>query len=148
MDLQNPTNKMSKSSESVNGVVLLVDEPGVIAKKLRSAVTDSGSDVRHDRDEKPGISNLVEIHAAATGTTPAAVEAEFDGQGYGAFKSAVADAVVELLAPVRERYLELERDPAEVDRLLAAGAAKARAQADTVLGRARRSIGLLPHDGA
>ena len=144
MDLQQPANKMSKSAESASGVVLLLDEPAAITKKLRSAVTDSGSEVRHDRDDKPGVANLIEIYGAATGATPAAVEAEFDGQGYGAFKSAVADAVIELLAPVRERYLELERDPAEVDRLLATGAAKARAHADEVLDRARRAIGLLP----
>jgi tryptophanyl-tRNA synthetase len=147
MDLQQPANKMSKSAESANGVVLLLDEPTVIAKKLRSAVTDSGSEVRHDREAKPGVSNLIEILAAATGASSASVEAEFDGQGYGAFKSAVADAVVELLTPVRERYLELERDPAEVDRLLATGAAKARAQADEVLARARRAVGLLPLAG-
>jgi tryptophanyl-tRNA synthetase len=147
MDLQNPANKMSKSADSANGTVLLVDEPAAIAKKVRSAVTDSGTEVRHDRDEKPGVSNLIEILAATTGTTPAAVEAEYDGQGYGAFKAAVADAVVELLAPVRARYLELERDPAEVDRLLAAGAAKARSHAVGVLARARRAIGLLPAEG-
>jgi tryptophanyl-tRNA synthetase len=144
MDLQRPTDKMSKSAESVNGVVLLLDEPTAITKKLRSAVTDSGSDVRYDPVEKPGISNLLEVHSAATARPIPELEAEYGTGGYGTFKSAVADAVVELLAPVRERYAELARDPAEVDRLLARGAKKARAIAGPVLERARRAAGLLP----
>ncbi len=144
MDLQTPMAKMSKSAESANGVVLLLDPPEAISKKIKAAVTDSGTDILHDRDTKAGVSNLIEIYAAATGSSIPKVEAEFEGQGYGAFKSSVAEAVVELLTPLQRRYGELERDPAEVDRLLGLGAAKARALADPVLDRARRAIGLLP----
>jgi tryptophanyl-tRNA synthetase len=144
MDLQLPTNKMSKSADSPQGTLLLLDPPETITKKIKSAVTDSGTEVRYDPVEKPGISNLLEIYAAAADVPVAKAEAEFDGQGYGAFKGAVADAVVELLAPVRARHDELGTDPAEVDRQLALGAAKAHAIADPVLERVRRAAGLLP----
>jgi tryptophanyl-tRNA synthetase len=147
MDLQNPENKMSKSVESPQGTVLLLDPPEAVTKKVKSAVTDSGTDVRYDPAAKPGVSNLLEIYAAATETDIGKAEAEFDGAGYGAFKSAVADALVELLAPVRERYATLAADPAEVDRQLRLGADKARALADPVLERARRATGLLPPAG-
>jgi tryptophanyl-tRNA synthetase len=144
MDLQDPTAKMSKSVASPQGTVLVLDPPAVIAKKIKSAVTDSGTEVRYDRDEKPGISNLLDLYAAATDMEVPKVEAEFDGKRYGDFKTAVADAVVAVLAPVRERYETLAADPAEVDRALAAGADKARAMAEPVLERARRAVGLLP----
>jgi len=144
MDLQQPTKKMSKSDDAAAGCVMLLDPPKTIEKKIKSAVTDSGAEVRHDRDEKPGVSNLIEIHAAVTGTTIADVEREFDGQQYGAFKTAVAEAVVECLRPVQERYAALERDPAEVDRRLARGADTAEAIAEGVLGRATAAAGLLP----
>ena len=143
MDLQNPTAKMSKSAESPQGTLLLLDPPDVVAKKIKSAVTDSGTDVRHDPANKPGISNLLEIHAAVTGGDIPEIEDEFAGSGYGAFKSAVADAVVEALRPLQEAYAKLEADPAEVDRQLALGAEKARAIADPVLVRARAAVGLL-----
>lgn len=143
MDLQNPTRKMSKSEESPQGTILVLDDPKAITKKIKSAVTDSGTDVRHDRDEKPGISNLIEIHGAVTGRTIAEVEAEFAGRGYGAFKGAVADAVVEFLRPVQERYAELAANPDEVDRRLALGAQIAEAKAETVLDRALDRAGLL-----
>jgi len=144
MDLQNPTKKMSKSADSATGCVMMLDDAKTTAKKIKSAVTDSGSEVRHDRDEKPGVSNLIEIYGAVTGQTIAAVEKEFDGKQYGAFKGAVADAVVEYLRPVQERYAALVADPAEVDRRLAAGAAKAEGIAEVVLQRASRAAGLLP----
>jgi tryptophanyl-tRNA synthetase len=144
MDLQDPTRKMSKSDESPQGTILVLDPPQVITKKIKSAVTDSGSDVRYDPEEKPGISNLLEIYSAMTGTPIPKAEAEFAGSGYGAFKQAVADAVVEALRPVQERYAELEADPAEVDRRLAQGADDAEAKAETVLARATRAAGLLP----
>ena len=144
MDLQDPTKKMSKSEESPLGTILVLEDPTAITKKIKSAVTDSGSEVRHDRDAKPGISNLIEIYGAVTGTAIPAVEAAFDGSGYGAFKTAVAEAVVEFLRPVRERYAALAADPAEVDRRLALGAALAQAKADTVLTRAVERAGLLP----
>jgi len=144
MDLAAPTAKMSKSTESPQGTVLVLDEPAVVTKKIRSAVTDSGTEVRHDREEKPGVSNLLEIFAAATGATIPEAEARFAGGGYGALKRDVAEAVVEFLAPVRARYHELAADPAELDRMLAAGAEAAESIASTVLDRARTAAGLLP----
>jgi tryptophanyl-tRNA synthetase len=144
MDLQHPTKKMSKSEDSPQGTILLQEDPKTIAKKIRSAVTDSGTEVRYDPVEKPGISNLIEIYAAVTGATIPNAEKEFAGQQYGTFKSAVADAVVELLRPVQERYAELEADPDEVDRRLAVGADIATEKAEEVLARAMKAAGLLP----
>jgi tryptophanyl-tRNA synthetase len=144
MDLQDPTSKMSKSIESPQGTVLMLDPPEAITKKVKSAVTDSGTDVRYDPAAKPGVSNLLEIYAAATGSDVTAAAVEFDGQGYGAFKASVADALIELLAPVRDRYDALAADPAEVNRQLDRGAEKARAIAGPVLERIRRAVGLLP----
>jgi tryptophanyl-tRNA synthetase len=144
MDLQSPTKKMSKSTESPQGTVGVLEDPKAIVKKFKSAVTDSDTEVRHDRDAKPGVSNLIEIYAAVTGATIADVEREFGAGGYGAFKGAVADAVVEHLRPVRERYDALAADPAEVDRLLAIGADIATGMSDEVLARASRAAGLLP----
>jgi tryptophanyl-tRNA synthetase len=132
MDLQDPTRKMSTTSGSPQGTVYVTEEPKAIAKKFRSAVTDSGTEVRRGED-KAGITNLIEILAAVTARTPEAVEHEFAGSMYGAFKSAVAEAVVDYLAPVRERYDELRDDPGELERILASGAEKARGiAADTV----------------
>jgi tryptophanyl-tRNA synthetase len=144
MDLQSPTAKMSKSADSPQGTVPLLDSPEAIAKKIKSAVTDSGTEVRYAPTEKPGVSNLLEIHAAVTGRAIPDVEREFAGSGYGAFKSAVADAVVEAVRPLQEAYTKLEADPAEVDRQLSIGAQKARAIAEPVLERARKAAGLLP----
>ena len=144
MDLQVPTRKMSKSEESPQGTIGVLEDPKAITKKIKSAVTDSETDVRHDRDAKPGVSNLVEIHAAVTGQTIATVEKQFAGGGYGQFKSAVADAVVEYLRPVQARYEELTADPGEVNRLLANGADIAASMADAVLARATAAAGLLP----
>jgi tryptophanyl-tRNA synthetase len=143
MDLQQPTKKMSKS-ETPQGTIAVLEEPKSIVKKFKSAVTDSETEVRHDRDAKPGVANLIEIHAAVTGATIADVEREFGTGGYGAFKSAVADAVVEFLRPVRERYEALTADPGEVDRLLAIGADTATGMATELLERAKRAAGLLP----
>jgi tryptophanyl-tRNA synthetase len=147
MDLQEPTSKMSATAGSPQGRVLVLDPPEAIAKKIKSAVTDSGTDVRYDPANKPGISNLLEIHAAVTGRGIPEIETEFAGSGYGSFKGAVADAVVDALRPLQERYQKLEADPAEVDRLLAIGAEKARAIAGPVLERARTAVGLLPPSG-
>jgi tryptophanyl-tRNA synthetase len=148
MDLQNPTRKMSKSDDSPQGTIMLEDDAETITKKIKSAVTDSGIEVRHDRDEKPGISNLMEIYATVTGATLANVEKEFAGRQYGAFKTAVADAVVEAVRPVQERYADLVADPDEVDRRLALGADMAEGKAEEVLGRAMRAAGLLPRPRA
>ena len=146
-DLQNPTAKMSKSADSPQGTLLLLDPPQMITKKLKSAVTDSGSHVRYAPDEKPGVSNLLEILAAVSGTTIEQAESDFAGVGYGKLKGAVADAVVEYLRPLQERYEQLARDPAEVTRLLELGAEKAEAIAEPVMARVRTAVGLLPRGG-
>jgi tryptophanyl-tRNA synthetase len=143
MDLQEPTNKMSTTGGTPQGTVLVLDEPGTVTKKVKSAVTDSGSDVRRAPD-KPGISNLIDIMSVVQGVAPEAVEAEFDGGGYGAFKSAVAEAVVEYLRPVRERYHELRADDGEIERALAAGADKARAISSGTLKEVRAAMGVGP----
>jgi len=144
MDLQQPTNKMSKSTESPQGTVLVLDPAAVIAKKLRSAVTDSGSEIRYDVVEKPGVSNLLDLYAATASVSRDDAVAHFAGSGYGALKTEVADAVVEYLRPVRERYEELAQDPGEVDRLLARGADAAEEIATAVLDRVRTATGLVP----
>lgn len=133
MDLQEPTKKMSKSFGTEQGRVLMLDEPDAIRRKIKRAVADSGREIRHDPEAKPGISNLIELMTVATGQTIAEVEEAWDGHGYGAFKEAVADALVELLVPIQRRYRELRSDPAELARLLAHGAEKARlASAPTI----------------
>ncbi len=133
MDLQRPDRKMSKSEDSPQGTILVLDPPKTIEKKIKSAVTDSGSEVRHDRGAKPGVSNLIEIYGAVTGRGIADVEKEFDGKQYGVFKVTVAEAVVEFLRPVQERYAALGADPAEMDRRLGRGADAAEAIAEPVL---------------
>jgi tryptophanyl-tRNA synthetase len=143
MDLQEPTSKMSTTGGTPQGTVLLLDPPETVTKKVKSAVTDSGSDVRRAPD-KPGISNLIEILSVIRGTTPDAVEREFDGGGYGAFKGAVADEVVEFLRPVRERYHELRSDDAEIERVLAEAADRARAIASGTLCDVRAAMGVGP----
>jgi tryptophanyl-tRNA synthetase len=124
MDLQAPERKMSTTGGTPQGTVLVLDEPSVIAKKIRSAVTDTGSEVRR-APGKPGVSNLIDILAAVRGADQESIEAEFDGSGYGTFKQAVADEVVAYLAPVRERYQQLRADEGELERILATGADKA-----------------------
>jgi tryptophanyl-tRNA synthetase len=123
--------------------VLLLDEPDVIAKKIRSSVTDSGSEVVRSAD-KPGISNLIDILAAVRGVTPEDVEREFEGSGYGAFKNAVAEAVIDYLAPVRERYNALRSDEAALESTLSEGAEKARGIASDTLVDVRRLMGVGP----
>ncbi len=141
MDLQNPTNKMSKSLDSPRGTVDILDDPSVITRKIKSAVTDSEAEVRYDVKAKPGVSNLLSILGAATGRTPE--EAAGDYTMYGQLKADTADAVVELLRPIQTRFAELEADPAETSRLLQIGADKARVIAAVTLERARSNIGLL-----
>jgi tryptophanyl-tRNA synthetase len=144
MDLQNPSRKMSKSEDSPQGTILVLDPPKTIEKKIKSAVTDSETDVRYDPEHKPGVSNLLEIYSVTSGTSIPEAEAAFAGSGYGKFKLAVAEAVVECLRPVQERYAELEQDPAEVARRLKLGAEGADAKAELVLARAKDAAGLLP----
>ena len=132
MDLQEPERKMSTTGGTAQGTVRMLDEPDVVRKKFKSAVTDSGSEVRRG-DDKPGITNLIEIMSVATGEGMDAIEARFDGQGYGSFKEAVGESVVELLTPIQERYRALRADERELQRLLALGVAKAREAAQPTL---------------
>lgn len=141
MDLQDPTAKMSKSGPSATGVVALADPPEVVRRKVARAVTDSDGEVRYDPAAKPGLSNLLELLAAATGERPATVAERYDR--YGPLKADLADALVELLAPIQARIAELGADPGAVAAVLAKGAAKAGEVAGATYDRARRSIGLL-----
>jgi tryptophanyl-tRNA synthetase len=143
MDLQSPDRKMSTTGGTEQGTVYVLDEPAAVRKKFRSAVTDSGSAIRRDPD-KAGISNLIEILAAVRSLTPEEVEREFDGSGYGQLKQAVAEAVVDYLTPVRQRYGELRGDEAELERILAAGADKARSIASDTLADVREAMGVGP----
>ncbi|MGO1770266.1 MAG: tryptophan--tRNA ligase [Microbacterium sp.] len=142
-DLQNPTSKMSKSAESQAGVLWLLDEVDVTAKKIMRAVTDSDGTVRYDREAKPGVANLLTILSALSGRPVSELEDEFAGRGYGDFKKAVRDAVVAEFEPVRARALELLDDPAELDRLLGENAAKAQEVAAQTLTNVYDRIGLL-----
>jgi tryptophanyl-tRNA synthetase len=132
MDLQEPTNKMSTTIGTPQGTVRLLDEPDVIRKKFRSAVTDSGSEVRRAPD-KPGVTNLIDILSSLTGEAPDGIEARYDGAGYGQFKTDVGDAVVEAVTPIQERFRELRADAPELQRLLARGAEKARKASEPTL---------------
>ena len=142
-DLQEPTAKMSKSAQDPKGLVNLMDEPTAIAKKIKSAVTDTDGEIRFDREAKPGVSNLLGIYSAITGESIDAFAASLQGQGYGALKTAVADAVVETLDPIRLRAQELLSDPAELDRLLAQGAAKANDIAERTLSAVYDKLGFV-----
>jgi tryptophanyl-tRNA synthetase len=125
-NLQEPERLMSTTAGNPQGVVRMIDPPDIVRKKFKTAVTDSGREVKHDVDAKPGVSNLIEIMSVATGDSIPEIEGRYDGTGYGQFKEDVAEAVVSLLAPYQERYKELRADEAELRRLLAVGAEKAR----------------------
>jgi tryptophanyl-tRNA synthetase len=140
-DLQNPTRKMSKTEESPQGTILLLEEPQGVARKIKRAVTDPGTEVRYDPDGKPGVSNLLELLAAATGRSPE--EAARGYTQYGPLKADTADAVVEMLRPIQERYRELAADDAGTAALLDKGAAKAQSIAADTLARAQRNMGLV-----
>lgn len=142
-DLQEPTSKMSKSSGSVAGVLELMDTPEANAKKIKSAATDTGREVKFDEKEKPGISNLLTIHSSLSGTSIADLENQFAGQGYGDFKGAVAEVVVEYFRPIRAKALELLADEKQLIDLLHEGAAKARAVASTTLQESYENLGLV-----
>jgi len=143
-DLQNPTAKMSKSAASDSGVVWMLDDPAVTAKKIRSAVTDTGREVVFDRAEKPGVSNLLTILSVFGGEGVDALEARFAGRGYGDLKKETADAVVAAFEPVRARTLELLADPAELDRILGRSAERADGIARETLAAVYDRVGLLP----
>lgn len=142
-DLQNPLAKMSKSAASMQGVIELMDAPEVNAKKIKSAVTDTGREVRFDPTEKPGISNLLTIHSAISERSIPELELEFEGKGYGDFKIAVAEVVVEFLRPIRQRALELLDDEPGLIEILHNGATKARTVAEKTLDDTYRSMGLV-----
>ena len=141
MDLQNPTSKMSKSGDDDSGVIYLLDEPAKIEKKFKRAVTDSGSEVIFDREKKPGVANLLEILSAATNSTPQETAKSY--KRYGELKTASADAVIAMLAPIQKRYNELLGDKAELMRLIHKGNDRAQAVASATLARAQKSIGFL-----
>ena len=141
-DLQEPTKKMSTTGGTAQGTVLMLDEPDTIRKKIKSAVTDSGREVRRG-EGKEGIENLISIMSVATSEEPEAIEARYDGAGYGAFKTDVAESVVELFAPIQRQYRELRADPAELQRLLAVGAEKACALSGPTLATMYERMGFL-----
>ena len=143
-DLAEPTSKMSKSAATDAGLINLLDDPKVSAKKIRSAVTDSEREIRFDPETKPGVSNLLSIQSAVTGTDIDALVAGYEGRGYGDLKSDTADAVVELVTPIRARVDELLADPEELQGILAAGAERARGVAAGTLGRVYERLGFLP----
>ena len=142
-DLQNPTAKMSKSSDSVAGLIEILDNPDVNAKKIKSAVTDAGREIKFYEKEKPGVSNLLSIHSALSGQSISDLENHFSGKGYGDLKGEVADVVVEYLNPIRAKTLDLLSDEAHLLKMLAAGAAKAHEVASTTLSKAYSNLGLV-----
>jgi len=146
-DLQEPTAKMSKSSASPNGIIELLDDPKVVAKRIRSAVTDAEREIRYDPEAKPGIANLLTIYSALTGRDVLAIEAEYQGKGYGDLKKDLADVVVDFLTPFQERVHGYLADPASLDDVLADGAERARELASGMLDRVYDRMGLLPRRG-
>ena len=142
MDLQEPTNKMSKSGDGEAGIIYLLDDPAAIVKKFKRAVTDSDNEVAFDRERKPGVSNLLEILAAATNESPASLATTYTQ--YGKLKQDTGEAVAEMLRPIQSRYHELMADPAELSNLLALGKERASKVAQATLARAHSAIGLYP----
>lgn len=144
MDLQDPTSKMSKTGSSPKGLIDLMQDPAKIAKNIRSAVTDTEAEIRFDAENKAGVSNLLVIHSVLSDTPIEELEASFAGRGYGDLKKEVADVVVAAIEPFQARMAELLDDPAELDRILASGAERAREVARTTMARVRDHVGLLP----
>ena len=148
MDLQEPNRKMSTTNGTPQGTIYMLDPPDVVTRKFKTAVTDSGRDVRRGGADKAGISNLIEIMAMAGGESMEAIEDRFSGAGYGVFKNAVAEAVIALLSPIQARYHELRSDLAELSRILAAGAERARATSAPTLAAMYERMGFVaPHGG-
>ena len=143
-DLTEPTAKMSKSSSSPQGIVDVLDEPDAIRRKISRAVTDAGGEVRADELAKPGVTNLLRIYSALSGESVAGLEGRYAGAGYGTFKKDLAEVIVGALAPIRERTEKMLADEAGLDRLLAAGAARAREIASRTMGVVRDRVGFLP----
>ncbi|WP_407560673.1 tryptophan--tRNA ligase [Streptomyces sp. 184] len=143
-DLQDPTVKMSKSASSPKGLLNLLDEPKSSAKKIKSAVTDTDTEIRYDPEAKPGVSNLLTIYSTLTGATVSELEQKYTGKGYGALKTDLAEVVTEWVTPFRTRTQEYLDDPESLDSLLAKGAEKARAVAAETLAEAYDKVGFLP----
>jgi tryptophanyl-tRNA synthetase len=143
-DLQDPAAKMSKSSSSPQGIIDVLDDPAVIRRKIARAVTDTGSEIQADETNKPGITNLLRIYSALSGDTISSLEARYGGAGYGTFKKDVAEVVTGALTPIRERTEKLLADEAELDRLLAVGAARARPVARETMALVTERVGFLP----
>ena len=143
-DLQDPTSKMSKSASSAQGIIDVLEDPASIRRKIMKAVTDTDGEVRADEAAKPGVTNLLRIHSALSGEPISALEQRYAGAGYGTFKKDLAGVVVDAFAPIRERTEKLLANEAELDRLLAAGAAKAHSQAAAKMAQVRDKIGFLP----
>lgn len=143
MSLQTPTSKMSKSDPNQNGTLYITDEPAVLRKKIMSAVTDSDSEVRYDIENKAGVSNLMSIMSALSGKSFDDIEAEFKGKGYGDFKKAVADVVVDALAPVREKFLEISADKKRIESALAKGNQAAQLRVNRLMSKVYRKVGFM-----
>jgi tryptophanyl-tRNA synthetase len=144
MGLQEPTKKMSKSDDAPTNAIYLLDEPDVITRKLKRAVTDLGNEIRFDFAEKPGVSNLMSILSACSGESFERIVEQYNGQGYGKFKQACADAVVASLQPVQERYRAIREDTEGLRKILRAGAEQASAAADATLKRVHEALGFIP----
>ncbi|QCO97439.1 tryptophan--tRNA ligase [Arthrobacter sp. 24S4-2] len=143
-DLQSPTAKMSKTGGSPHGSIQLLEDPKLAAKRIKSAVTDTGTEIRFDAEAKPGVSNLLTIYSTLTGKSVGELEAEYQGKMYGHLKKDLADVMVDFITPLRDRTNELMADPAELDRLLARGAERAREIASVTLGQVYERMGFLP----
>ena len=141
MSLQDPTKKMSKSDENVNASIYLTDPSDAIIRKFKRAVTDSGCEIRYDKEEKPGVSNLIDIYRTATGKTIEEIEREFDGKGYGDFKLAVGESVADLLRPIQEKQADLLKDKAYIDSIIKANAEKANYFANKTLRKVQKKVG-------
>ncbi len=144
LDLQDPTAKMSKTSSSPTGIIELLDDPKASAKKIRSAVTDSETEVRFDEENKPGVSNLLRIYSALTGDSIESLVEKYSGQGYGALKGELADVLVDFVTPFRNRTFELLEHPTELDEILRAGAQRANEIAERTLGDIYDRVGFVP----
>ncbi|ONI48324.1 tryptophan--tRNA ligase [Candidatus Epulonipiscioides saccharophilum] len=141
MDLQEPTKKMSKSSEDKNATILLTDKPEEILKKFKRAVTDNFATIKYDPENQPGISNLINIYSAITGKSYVEIESEFSGSGYGNFKVKVAESVIEILRPIQQRYDELQKDKSYIDQVIKDNAQKANYQSQKILRKVQKKIG-------
>ena len=143
MGLQDPTSKMSKSATNLNDVIFLEDEPEIILKKFKKAVTDSENKVRFDMENKPGVSNLMQIYSSITGKTNEQIENEFEGIGYGEFKTKVAETVIKLLEPIQKKYKELLENPEYLEKIYTNGAERARKVAEKTLNNVKEKIGII-----